>query len=439
MKRASAFLVALLLTAPAWAVTIPPLDKQQHGRAADQGTSEALVRCVVDDGGCPPWLPELIPAIRKRIGDSDSLENLRHLALAVALELRITGTEERLLRFYELDRSYHRGDFEGLSVGYGGYQRLSAWAVMLSRFGSDALHREARGFLRRDYTIAALAADRHGQVVLACGRAYAQEVPEWTEGGVGDPALDFEIRTLLDIDDGWWPPRGVGPKFWAPHRDGVPAWPLRARPRLAGEIFSPAERQALRGWVMERRVAPELKALLAEIRWPPVLHVVAWPGGHLAWAEDLRSYGGGKNASQPLAWADGDTDRWVVREPPSGAERIGPTTWRVFGRKADDATFEISVPAGAVEIIVDGDGGGIAGQAPAPAPAPAQPPAAPPEPTPPPGAGDQATSPNGCDAACRADIAADLRKLASKIRQGKDLSGWAAALEGFAKELEGGP
>jgi hypothetical protein len=146
-------------------------------------------------------------------------------------------------------------------------------------------------------------------------------------------------------------------------------------------LFSAAEQIALRAWILEGALSPALASLIEPIRVLQGLHVLRGRG-HVAWMERIRSYGAGKNRTQPLVRSIGGEDRFVVTKPPSGAERVATGSWVVRGAGASRALGTASAGVGidTVEIIIDPDGGRIVGET-------AEPPAPPVEPPP---AGDPA-------------------------------------------------
>jgi hypothetical protein len=327
--------------------------------------------------------------------------NLQHLRLASNLVEgnRPDATTGGLLDFYARSRTGHRGEFEGLSVGYGHLQRVAALAVKrrAEHFNADAeLTIAAREFLRWDLTIAALCcSDSRPRVIMPCGRALLpRDSDGWTATGAVNIETDYAVAAAAGIP--WHPQPGTGKRYklrvdpaddpeireaqraWAAYRAVVD--------RDVPGLFSAAEQTALRAWILEGALSPALASLIEPIRVLQGLHVLRGRGrGHIAWMTAIRSYGAGKNRTQPLVRSIGGEDRFIVTKPPSGAERIATGSWVVRGGGASRALGTASAGVGTetVEIVIDLDGGRIVGET-------AEPPALPVEPPPPAPPGDPA-------------------------------------------------
>jgi hypothetical protein len=309
--------------------------------------------------------------------------NLQHLRLASNLVEgnRLPETVEALRDFYARSRAGHRGESEGLSVGYGHLQRVAALAV--ARWsGSRSLlaggiGRAASEFLRWDLTIAAICcSDARPRVIMPCGRALLpRDSDGWTAAGAVNIHTDYAVAVAAGME--WQRQPGTGPQ-WMETMSAYRAVIDRDVPGL----FSAAERLALRAWILEGALSPALASLIAPIHVLQGLHVLRrGRGAHVAWMGGIRSYGAGKNRTQPLVRSIGGEDRFVVTKPPSGAVRIAPGSWSVGGAGTSLGTANVAVVgADWTEIIIDLDGGRIVGET-------AEPPAPPvePQPLPPPG------------------------------------------------------
>jgi hypothetical protein len=259
--------------------------------------------------------------------------NIGHLAHGcwVGLHPKAPNDALKLLRekVYKYDFEVHfRTSFEGESVGYSGYNSLTA-TTMQARCADPFTRGMAREFLRWDYTIQALCSTIHGRVVMPCGRVYAGP------GGYYSDATDYRMRAIQGIThDGWWPPKGVGPKWWD-STSSVSARPWKEVPSLPEMVFTIEERAALRKWVTHRELGPVLRSLIQPIKVQEKLHVAPVEDGHVAWMENIRSYAAGKNTAQVLVWARGDEIfKAVVQDPPVGCAWNG-TDYIVNGHRVD--------------------------------------------------------------------------------------------------------
>jgi hypothetical protein len=305
--------------------------------------------------------------------------NLQHLRLASNLiaGIRVSLVVAKLLAFYDRNRRGHRGESEGLSVGYGHLQRVAALAVMLwaRQNNYELLRVAAAEFLLQDLTICALCcSDARPRVIMPCGRALLpRDSDGWTAAGAVNIETDYAVAAASGME--WQRQPGTGPQWMETMAD------YRAVvDRDAPGLFSAAEQIALRSWIVEGAQSPALASLIEPIRVLQGLHVLRGRG-HVAWMEGIRSYGAGKNRTQPLVRSIGGEDRFIVTKPPAGAVRIAPGSWSVGGAGTSLGTANV---AGAdddwTEIIIDLDGGRIVGET-------AEPPAPPvkPPPLPPPG------------------------------------------------------
>jgi hypothetical protein len=259
--------------------------------------------------------------------------------------------------------------------------------MLWARQNNYALLRAAAAeFLLRDLTICALCcSDARPRVIMPCGRALLpRDSDGWTAAGAINIHTDYAVAVAAGME--WHPQPGTGKRYklrvdptddpeiheaqraWASYRAVVD--------RDVPGLFTAAEQIALRAWIVEGLLSPELASLIEPIRVLQGLHVLRGRG-HVAWMERIRSYGAGKNRAQPLVRSIGGEDRFIVTKPPAGAVRIAPGSWSVGGAGAFLGTANAGVGPDPVEIIIDLDGGRIVGET-------AEPPAPPVEPPPPP-------------------------------------------------------
>jgi hypothetical protein len=205
---------------------------------------------------------------------------------------------------------------------------------------------------------------------MPCGRALLpRDSDGWTPAGAVNIETDYAVAVAAGME--WQRQPGTGPQWMETMAD------YRAVvDRDVPGLFTAAEQIALRAWIVEGLLSPELASLIEPIRVLQGLHVLRGRG-HVAWMERIRSYGAGKNRAQPLVRSIGGEDRFIVTKPPAGAVRIAPGSWSVGGAGAFLGTANAGVGPDPVEIIIDLDGGRIVGET-------AEPPAPPVEPPPPP-------------------------------------------------------
>lgn len=297
------------------------------GPRDDQVMADALCAFIIS-GTMPP--KSLVPMAKRHMKGWNSVgpTNLVHMGHALYYILKQPGAEAQLSeRVYRPNREgVFRSTFEGLSVGYSGYQSLAWLAILKCSWAPSSLRAEARAQLRIDLTIQALCSTLHGRVAISCGRVYSAD-----GRGVIDVCADYRVRAVRGIsDDGWWPPRGVGPKFWS-STSSVSARPWRSDRNLPKLLFDEPERAALDIWARQHVVVDELRRLIAPIRVAQGLTIADTLGGsageisHIAWMSDIRSYGAGKNTAQPIVWALRDEVRGaLIADPPTGA-RLTPS------------------------------------------------------------------------------------------------------------------
>lgn len=296
----------------------------------DQVMAQALCDWAIKNQKPPESMRKMV---EKKLGHGAT--NLGHMASALWLGMAKTAkqkdaaVQQLAQKVYAVDfEQVFRTVFEGLSVGYSGYQSLGATPLVLHA-EQPIIRGLAREFLRWDYTIQALCATMHGRVIMPCGRIRTKGTD-----GVYAPATDYRMRTILAItNDGWWPPKGIGPKWWA-DPSSVSARPWKEVPSLPSLIFTTEERTALILWVMQRKMTPTLRALIDPIRVYQVIHVSPVQNGHVAWMERIESYKAGDNTAQCLVWAKGDEfANAVVQKPNVGCVWNG-TNYRVNGKPA---------------------------------------------------------------------------------------------------------